>query len=98
MEAKLDAKGSFVTRFSGMSNYLSTCIRKEHKTLCKAKGRSVADIMGLEVGGFAVEDACSWVKAKVPQWGSDAEGILELVRSLHCFPLAVAQAVEHARI
>jgi len=98
MEAKLDAKGSFVTRFSGMSNYLSTCIRKEHKTLCKAKGRSVADIMGLEVGGFAEEEACSWVKAKVPQWGGDAEGILELVRSLHCFPLAVAQAAEHARI
>ena len=54
--------------------------------------------MGMEVGGFVEEEACSWFKAKVSQWGGDARGILELARSLHCFPLVVAQAAEHARI
>ena len=45
-------RAPYVAKFSSMSNYLSTCIRKEHKTLCKSKGRSVADIMRLQVGGF----------------------------------------------
>ena len=47
-------------------------------------------VSGLEVGGFVEEEACSWLKAKVPQWSGKEEGILELARHLQCFPLAVA--------
>jgi len=57
-----------------------------------ADRRSVADIVGLYVGSFAEEEACSWMKSKVLQWGGDAEGILAVVRHLKCFPLAVALA------
>jgi len=44
---------------------------KEHKPQCDLKPgtgtnlRSVANIMGLEVGSFAEEEACSWLKANV---------------------------------
>jgi len=72
---------------------------KAHKPLCSqtvADRRSVADIVGLQVGNFAEEEACSWIKGKVLQWGGDAEGILALVRHLECFPLAVALAAERA--
>jgi len=68
---------------------------KTHKHVCRqmaADRRSVADIVGLHVGNFAEEEACSWIKGKVLQWGGDAEGILALVRHLECFPLAVALA------
>ena len=61
-----------------------------------ADRRSVAEIVGLYVGSFAEEEACSWMKSKVLQWEGDAEGILELVRHLECFPLAVALAAERA--
>jgi len=61
-----------------------------------ADRRSVADIVGLHVGSFAEEEACSWIKGKVLQWGGDAEGILALVRHLECFPLAVVLAAAHA--
>jgi len=71
---------------------------KAHQPLCRqmaADRRSVADIVGLYVGSFAEEEACSWMKSKVLQWEGDAEGILALVRHLECFPLAVALAAEH---
>jgi len=55
-----------------------------------ADRRSVADIVGLHVGCFAEEEACSWMKSKVLQREGDAEGILALVRHLECFALAVA--------
>jgi len=38
------------------------------------------------------------MKSKVLQWEYDAEGILELVRHLQCFPLAVLMAAERAWI
>jgi len=72
---------------------------KAHKPLCQqmvADRRSVSEIVGLYVGSFAEEEACSWMKSKVLQWEGDAEGILELVRHLECFPLAVALAAERA--
>jgi len=72
---------------------------KAHKPLCRqmvADRRSVADIVGLHVGSFAEEEACSWMKSKVLQWEGDAEGILALVRHLECFPLAVALVAERA--
>ena len=50
------------------------------------------------MGSFAEEEACSWVLRKVPQWGGEGEGVLTLVQYLHCFPLAVAQAAEFARV
>jgi len=61
-----------------------------------ADRRSVADIVGLHVGNFAEEEACSWIKSKVLQWESDVEGVLALVRHLECFPLAVALAAARA--
>ena len=70
-----------------------------HKPLCLqmvADRRSVAEILGLHVGRFAEEEACSWIKSKVLQWEGDAEGILALVRHLECFLLAVALAAERA--
>jgi len=72
---------------------------KAHKPLCRqmvADRRSVAEIVGLYVGSFAEEEACSWMKSKVLQWEGNAEGILELVQHLECFPLAVALAAERA--
>lgn len=42
-----------------------------------------------------MDEACSWVKDKVPEWGSDDQGIREMVKHLECFPLAVAQAAEY---
>jgi len=72
---------------------------KAHKPICRqivADRRSVAEIVGLYVGSFAEEEACSWMKGKVVQWQGDAEGVLELVRHLECFPLAVALAAERA--
>jgi len=74
---------------------------KKHKPLCLqsvADGRSVAEIVGLHVGNFAEEEACSWIKGKVSRWAGDAEGILELVIHLECFPLAIALAAEHAHV
>ena len=61
-----------------------------------ADRRSVADIVGLQVGNFAEEEACSWMKSKVREWEDDAEGILALVRHVECFPLAVALAAARA--
>ena len=55
---------------------------KTHKALCwqmVADRRSVADIVGLHVGCFAEEEACSWMKSKVLQWESNAKGIMEIV-------------------
>jgi len=72
---------------------------KTHKPLCRqmvADRRSVADIVGLNVGNFAEEEACGWIRGKVLQWGGDAEGILALVRHLECFPLAVALVAARA--
>jgi len=58
--------------------------------------RTVADIARLQVGSFAKEEACSWMKSKVLQWECNAKGILELVWHLECFPLAVALTAERA--
>jgi len=74
---------------------------KAHKLLClriMSDRRTVADIARLQVGSFAKEEACSWMKSKVLQWEYNAEGILELVRHLQCFPLAVLMAAERAWI
>jgi len=72
---------------------------KAHKPLCLqmiADRRSVAEIVGLHVGSFVEEEACSWIKGKVLQWQGDDEGILALVRHLECFPLAVALVAARA--
>ena len=72
-----------------------------HKSLCLrsvADTRTVAEIVGLQGGGFAEEEACSWVKGKVLQWSGEDEEILDLVMYLECFLLAMAQAAEHVRI
>ena len=34
----------------------------------------------------------------MPQWSGEDEGILELTKYLHCFPLAGAQAAEYSRV
>ncbi len=50
------------------------------------------DVMGLSVGSFAEDEACSWVKSTVRQWRDDHAGVLELVRYLGCLPLAVSRS------
>jgi hypothetical protein len=40
--------------------------RNKHKAVCVPK-RSMEDVMGLVVGNFAVDEACSWVKFTVRQ-------------------------------
>jgi len=50
------------------------------------------------VGSFEEGEACEWVTGKVPKWRATGTSVLDLVRFLHCFPLAVAQAAEYARI
>jgi len=59
-----------------------------------------ATACGTEVGSIAEEEACSWVWGKVPLWAGrdETEGVRELVAYLHCFPLAVGQAAEYARV
>jgi len=55
---------------------------KAHKPLCRqivADRQSVAEIIGLYLGSFAEEEACTWMKSKVLQWEGNAEGILALV-------------------
>ena len=51
-----------------------------------------------QVGSFEEDEAYEWVTGKVPKWLATATSVLDLVRFLHCFPLAVAQAAEYARI
>ena len=53
---------------------------------------------GLQVGSFAEDEASSLVHGKVPLWADLREGVRELVQYLHCYPLAVAQAAEYARV
>jgi hypothetical protein len=38
------------------------------------------DVMGLSMGSFAEDEACSGVKSTVRQWRDDHAGVLELVR------------------
>ncbi len=54
--------------------------------------------MGLSVGSFAEDEACSWVKSTVLQWRDDDAGVLELVRYVGCLPLALGLASAHARV
>jgi len=51
-----------------------------------------------QVGSFEEGEACEWVTGKVPKWRATGTSVLDLVRFLHCFPLAVAQAAEYARV
>ena len=62
--------------------------RSKHKVVCLPK-RNMDDVMGLSVGSFAEDEACSWVKSTVRQWRDDHAGVLELVRYLGCLPLAI---------
>jgi hypothetical protein len=57
--------------------------RSKHKVVCVPK-RNMDDVMGLSVGSFAEEEACSWIKSTVRQWRNDHAGALELVRYLGC--------------
>ena len=50
------------------------------------------------MGSFAEDEASSLVHGKVPLWADRREGVRELVQYLHCYPLAVAQAAEYARV
>ena len=61
--------------------------RSQHKVVCVLT-RNMEDVMGLSVGSFAEDEACSWVKSTVRQWRDDA-GVLELVRYVGCLPLAL---------
>jgi hypothetical protein len=72
----------------------------KHKTLCIAfvPKRNMEDVMGLSVGSFAEDEACSWVKSTVRQWHDDDDGMLELVRYVGCLPLALGLASAHARV
>ena len=49
------------------------------------------------MGSFAEDEACELVLERTPLWADKREGVLELVRYLHGFPLAVAQAAGYAR-
>ena len=66
----------------------------EDAELCGAAARSD----GLQVGSFAEDEASSLVHGKVPLRADQREGVRELVQYLHCYPLAVAQAAEYARV
>jgi hypothetical protein len=52
----------------------------KHKALCIAfvPKRNMEDVMGLSVGSFAEDEACSWIKSTVQQWLDDDVGVLEL--------------------
>jgi tetratricopeptide (TPR) repeat protein len=71
--------------------------RSKHKVVCLPK-RTMDDVMGLIVGSFAEDEACSWVKSTVRQWRDDHAGVLELVRYLGCLPLAIGLASAHAGV
>ena len=53
---------------------------------------------GAQVGSFEEDEARAWVSGKVLQWVGYDEGVCALVQYLGCFPLAVAQAAEYARL
>ncbi len=52
--------------------------------------RNMDDVMGLSVGSFAEDEACSWIKSTVRQWRDDDAGALECY--LGCLPLAIGLA------
>jgi hypothetical protein len=56
------------------------------------------DVMGLSVGNFAEDEACSWTKSTVRQWRDDDAGVLELVRYVGCLPLNLGLASALARV
>ena len=60
--------------------------------LARHSFRNMDDVMGLSVGSFAEDEACSWVKSTVRQWSDDDAGVLELVRSVGRLPLAIGLA------
>jgi hypothetical protein len=72
----------------------------KHKALCIAfvPKRNMENVMGLSVGSFAEDEACSWIKSTVLQWRDDHAGVLELVRYLGCLPLAIGLAQAHAGV
>ena len=82
-------------------HYCSAACQKEawtdHKRVCVAKPLNVADVVGLGVGSFGEDEACSWIKGKVKQWRDDA-GVLDLVQHLECLPLAIGQVAAYARV
>ncbi|KAJ1489876.1 hypothetical protein T484DRAFT_3418618 [Baffinella frigidus] len=47
--------------------------------------------------GMTEAEACGWVRRRVEAWVGDEAGVLELVRKLDCFPLAIEQAAAFAR-
>jgi tetratricopeptide (TPR) repeat protein len=71
--------------------------RSKHKVVCVPK-RNMEDVMGLSVGSFAEDEACSWIKSTVRQWRNDHAGVLALVRYLGCLPLALGLASAHAGV
>ena len=58
--------------------------------------RNMDDVMGLSVGSFAEDEACSWIKSTVRQWRDDDAGALECY--LGCLPLAIGLASTHAGV
>ena len=73
----------------------------EHKPVCVAIPvirRSVAGLMGLSVGSFGEDEACSWIKSKVRRWRNEDAGVMELVQHLGCLPLAMGQVTAYARV
>ena len=69
----------------------------KHKVVCVPK-HNMEDVMGLSVGSFAEDEACSWVEGTVRQWRDDHAGGLELVRYVGCLPLALGLAPAHALV
>ncbi|KAJ1488191.1 hypothetical protein T484DRAFT_1783923 [Baffinella frigidus] len=51
----------------------------------------------LALEGMSEGEACAWVRRRVEAWAGDEAGVLELVRKLGCFPLAIEQAAAFAR-
>jgi len=52
----------------------------------------------LFVESFQEEEACMWVKRRMPEWDPEEgeEEVLQLVQELACFPLALDQALSFA--
>jgi hypothetical protein len=71
--------------------------RSRHNVVCVPK-RNMEDVMGLSVGSFAEDEACSWIKSTVRQWQCADAGVMEMVRYLSCLPLAIGLASAHARV
>jgi hypothetical protein len=86
-KTSIDGAGSLTMLKCGACRQVYYCsvdcqkaARSKHKVVCLPK-RNMDDVMGLSVGSFAEDEACSWVKSTVRQWRDDHAGVLELLRS-----------------